>query len=266
LIVDFHDGLLVIGNSDDRPMVRRYLLHRLHAAVCTVGYRLAPEHAFPSAPADALDALIALLDGKVDPRLQGRYDTKRVALFGYGAGGYLVGLTMLHLAELGRNVSAHIYHAPMVQPYLGTISALDYGEISCYSSDMIRWAWTVFLRGDTGHIAASQHVNPLLAAPSLLARLPPAYVIVHSLDPFRDEGREYARLLQEAGKLLRLDEFSGTHCITGMSGTHLETILDRVVAFLAEAFALPAAGLPRQAKRRFRFLGFEFSYWYKYKV
>ena len=34
LIVDFHDGLLVVGHLDDRPMVRRYLLQRLHAVVC----------------------------------------------------------------------------------------------------------------------------------------------------------------------------------------------------------------------------------------
>ena len=35
---------------------------------------------------------------------------------------------------------------------------------------------------------------------------------------------------------------------------------------LAEAFAVPATGLFRQAKRRFRFLGFEFSYRYKYEI
>ena len=67
------------------------------------------------------------------PELEGLYDPGRVALHGSGAGGYLASLTALHLAEVGRNASALIAHAPMVMPFGGTPSMLDFGTISCYS-------------------------------------------------------------------------------------------------------------------------------------
>jgi acetyl esterase/lipase len=53
---------------------------------------------------------------------------------------------------------------------------------------------------------------PAYAAPARaddLARLPPAYIAVGALDPFRDEDIAYARRLAEAGVPTELHVFPG---------------------------------------------------------
>jgi acetyl esterase/lipase len=203
-----------------------------------------------------LSKVVALLDSKV-PELEGLYDPGRVALHGYGAGGYLSSLTALHLAEISRNVSVMVAHAPMVMPFGGTPSMLDYGSVSCYSSDMFRWSWTMYLRGDAGRIAASHHVNLLLAPPELLQKLPPAYVSLHTYDPLHDEGKMFVDALQAAGKLLDFDDFPGTHCITGMSGTHLSAVLEKSAEIMSRYFS--PLNPPLRKKRRYKFFGLKFE-------
>ena len=71
---------------------------------------------------------------------------------------------------------------------------LDFGTISCYSSDMFRWSWTMYLRGDAGRISASHHVNLLLAPRKLLEKLPPTYVppnLPSARSPFENEQRAH---------------------------------------------------------------------------
>lgn len=136
---------------------------------------------------------------------------------------------------------------------------LDFGTISCYSSDMFRWSWTMYLRGDAGRISASHHVNLLLAPRKLLEKLPPTYVIVHTYDPLHDEGKMFADALQEIGKLVGFDDLKGTHCVTGMSGRHLSSLLEKSAEVMSKYFAEPTKGLSLRKKRRYKLFGIKFE-------
>jgi acetyl esterase/lipase len=91
VILYFHGGVYVIGSAATSVPLVAELARRTGARVITVDYRLAPEHPYPAAVEDALDAYVGLLDQGVDPG--------RIALAGESAGGGLAVATLLALRE-----------------------------------------------------------------------------------------------------------------------------------------------------------------------
>src|SRR6185503_20175935 len=56
-IAYYHGGGHVIGSLDTHDLIARNLCHGAGALVCSVDYRMGPEHRFPAAVEDALAAL-----------------------------------------------------------------------------------------------------------------------------------------------------------------------------------------------------------------
>jgi acetyl esterase len=191
--VFFHGGGFVIGNLDTHDHVCRDLCGGSGAAVIAVDYRLAPEHPFPAAVDDCLDAVrwIAEHSKLLD------IDAERMVVAGDSAGGNLAAVTALRIRdEGGPGLRAQVliypvtaYHTPPTRSYIENQSGY-----SLTRAAMIRF-WSDYLTDEreTRH----PHACPLRA--NSLARLPRTLIVTAEFDPLRDEGEAYANRLFDAG-------------------------------------------------------------------
>ena len=92
-ILYLHGGAYVAGRIEDFRPFATWLAARSGIAVCSLAYRLAPEHPFPAALDDALAAVRALRAQGIAP--------DRLAIVGDSAGGGLALATTLVLREAG---------------------------------------------------------------------------------------------------------------------------------------------------------------------
>lgn len=97
-ILYLHGGAYVGGRIEDFRPFTAWLAHRSGIAVCSLAYRLAPEHPFPAALDDALAAVRALRAQGIAPA--------QLALVGDSAGGGLALATTLALREAGEALPA----------------------------------------------------------------------------------------------------------------------------------------------------------------
>src|SRR5215475_11399037 len=90
-LVFFHGGGWVIGNLETHDVVCRKLAHEGELIVISVDYRLAPEHRFPAAVDDAIDAT-KWIAANVE---QLGIDASRLIVGGDSAGGNLAAVVAL---------------------------------------------------------------------------------------------------------------------------------------------------------------------------
>ena len=187
-LVYLHGGGWVIGDLDTHDTLCRELANGAGCAVVSVDYRLAPEHRFPAAVDDAIEALrwVHTHAGEL------AIDPDRLAVGGDSAGGNLAAVAALALRDEGLPLRLQLLIYPATdmrqvapsherngQGYLLTRDSMDY-----YS----------------GHYQAPHtdwRASPLLHTD--LSALPPALVITAGYDPLCDEGLQYAQRLSESG-------------------------------------------------------------------
>jgi acetyl esterase len=85
LLLYFHGGGFTVGSPETHEGVCKQLAHLAQCAVVSLDYRLAPEHKFPTAHRDAIDALKWLAEHAQTLGL----DAQRIAIGGDSAGGTL---------------------------------------------------------------------------------------------------------------------------------------------------------------------------------
>jgi epsilon-lactone hydrolase len=93
VILYLHGGVYVIGTAAATVPLVGDLARRIGTRAITLDYRLAPEHPYPAAVADAQDAYQGLLEQGVDPG--------QIALAGESAGGGLAVAILLALRDAG---------------------------------------------------------------------------------------------------------------------------------------------------------------------
>ena len=93
VILYLHGGVYVIGTAAATVPLVGDLARRTGTRALTLDYRLAPEHPYPAAVADAQDAYQGLLEQGVD--------AGQIALAGESAGGGLAVATLLALRDAG---------------------------------------------------------------------------------------------------------------------------------------------------------------------
>lgn len=193
LTVFFHGGGFVIGSVESHDAACRRLCNLTDAAVLSVEYRLAPEHKFPAAPDDALQAVRwAALQAP-----HWGLDPARLVLAGDSAGGALAAVTALRLRdEGGPRAAGQVliypmtdYHTPPTPSYL----AYESGYFLTRAA-MVRF-WREYLAREEDGL--HPHASPLRAED--LSGLPPALVLTAQFDPLRDEGERFAHRLLDAG-------------------------------------------------------------------
>ncbi len=232
ILVFYHGGGFVIGSLDSYDNLCRVLANRADCIVVSVDYRLAPEHKFPAAVDDALDAYRWVSDhaGELDG------DARRMAIAGDSAGGNITAVTAIGIRDEGDI-------APLLQvliyPVAGgapeTPSHYEFAEELLLTRADILWFYDQYL--DQPEDAADPRFAPLLADD--LSGLPPALVIVAGYDPLRDEGIAYAECLEQARVGVELTNYEGmVHGFLSLADAvdQGKIAIDQVAAALRMAF------------------------------
>jgi len=232
VVVYFHGGGFVCGGLDTIDGPLRALANRSGCAVVSVGYRLAPEHRFPTAHEDAYAATEWVAANAA--RLS--VDPNRIAVAGDSCGGNLAAAVSLMARDRGGPhimFQALIY--PMLDPACDSASQREFGEGFLVTRADLRWFWRHYLR------VPEDALSPL-AAPLLvqgLEGLPAALVVTAEYDPLRDEGEAYADRLATAGVSVVATRYAGLiHACFQMGG-----VIDRSRSVIDDVARALHAGL-----------------------
>lgn len=187
--VYLHGGGFVTGSLDmiDEPV--RDLANRTGSIVVSATYRRAPEHRFPAAHDDAVDAL----RWATEHADEHGGDPTRIALAGDSAGGTLATAAALQVAQEGIDLSALLLINPLVGAALETPSREEFAEGYVIELDDLAWFGEQYVSApeDTTDVR-------LDLARGDLSTLPPTLVITNECDTLRDEGETLAEQIRAA--------------------------------------------------------------------
>lgn len=198
----FHGGGYCIGGLESHDALCRDLAHRAPCKVLAVDYRLSPEHKFPAAHDDALDAWNWLERHAASQGI----DPARLAVGGDSAGGTLATALCLRLRDAGRAQPAlQMLLYPCTSSVQDSDSHRRYASGYLLESDTLQWMFGHHLNHERER--RDWRFAPLLAP--VLAGLAPAHIALAEFDPLLDEGRAYAQRLREARVPATLDVYPG---------------------------------------------------------
>lgn len=190
-VVFIHGGGWMQGNLDTAEVESGPIATAVPCMVVSVGYRLAPEHPFPTPLEDCVAAYRWVHDNAsalgVDPA--------RVAVAGGSAGGNLAAAVCLAARdrELPMPV-VQLLDVPALDLTLSSPSIHDPDAQAGLTGAAVKRYAQQYL---AGHPATDPLASPLLATD--LSGLPPAVVLVAEHDPVRDDGERWVRALHAAG-------------------------------------------------------------------
>jgi acetyl esterase len=237
VLLYMHGGGFVVGSLDSHQPLCRGLAEDSGAAVLSVGYRLAPEHKFPTAFEDAVDALAWVgRDG-----LAAGLDAGRVAVGGDSAGGTLAAALAIE-AKANRGLPQPVLQI-LAYPGLSSRQTSDsyerYGSGYLLERSTVDWFFRQYLRGDADR--DDWRFAPL--AGKDLSGLAPALIVLAEFDPLVDEGRDYAAKLRAAGVPVDLQIYPGMiHEFLRMGNVVADALQARAAIGQALVKAFRAAG------------------------
>jgi acetyl esterase/lipase len=225
-ILYLHGGAMVFGSPETALSLTGHLVTKTGFGAYSLDYRLAPEHPFPAAIDDCVDAYRALLDGGEDPA--------SVVFAGDSAGGGLAVTTCLAARDAG---------LPMPAGIVAFSAALD-ATRSGGSMDAKAGADPVFTRADfdrTGamYLAGADPDQPLLspAVHADLTGFPPMLLQVGANELLLDDSTRLAVRARDAGVDVVLDVIADApHVFQALVGEldEAEEALDRAALFLTQ--------------------------------
>ena len=225
VVAYYHGGGWLLGSVAAYDIVCRALANAAGAMVLSVGYRLAPEHKYPTAVEDAYAAARWLAENAA--ALGG--DRHRVAVAGDSAGGNLAAVVALQARDLTR---PRLGFQLLVYPV--TTCDLELGYDLAYEGyflyrDELQWHQDHYL--PSPELRHEWRVSPLDAADH--SGLPPALVITAECDPLHRQGELYAERLRAAGVAVEQREYPGM--IHGFFG--LDMVFDQAADAMRDAGA-----------------------------
>ncbi|MFN0298783.1 MAG: alpha/beta hydrolase fold domain-containing protein [Burkholderiales bacterium] len=205
LLVYAHGGSFALGTLTAWDAMLRELVRQSGIAVLSVAYRLAPEHRFPI----GFDEVLATIRYFAAEGASLGIDPKRMAAGGDSAGANLALGAALGLRDAGRSPLSFLLLVYGAYSTEGDTDSWERFGTGTYglSRTQLQWIWDHYLtspeqRGDW-------RVGPLRAP---MNDLPPAHLIVGTLDPLLDDSHALARRLDEAGVPNSLTLYQGlTH-------------------------------------------------------
>jgi acetyl esterase/lipase len=203
-----HGGGFVLGSPDVDHEANLRLCRELPCVVVSPGYRLAPEHPYPTGLEDCYAALCWTGENAVGLGIR----ADRLAVAGDSAGACLAtAVAMLARDRGGPELRLQYLDSPALDDRLSTLSARRFTDTPVWNRRNARLSWTAYLgEGVPGSAGVPVTAAPARAGTTDLAGLPPAHVVVMAYDPLRDEGVDYARALLDAGVAAELHLFPGT--------------------------------------------------------
>jgi acetyl esterase len=192
LLVYYHGGGFVLGSVASHDNTCRFLAKAAGVRVLSVDYRLAPEHPFPAAPADAFAAFTYAARNADELGV----DPSAIAVGGDSAGGNLAAVTSYQALRAGGPVPAfQLLFYPGTDMKRRTRSRELFGVGFFLTDEDLEWFKGHYLPDRERF--ADPLASPLLAED--LRGMPPTYLATAGFDPLRDEGAAYAERLREAG-------------------------------------------------------------------
>src|SRR5689334_23116393 len=191
-LVFFHGGGWVIGNLDSHDVVCRKLADEGELIVISVDYRLAPEHKFPAAVDDAVEAAKWISANATRLGI----DASRLIVGGDSAGGNLAAVVAISARDgNGPAIAGQVLVYPATDFAMTHPSHREPETSILLTHSVVQWFKNHYL--DSGADIHDWRASPARA--STLIGLPPAYMLTAGADPLRDEGAEYAQRLKQAG-------------------------------------------------------------------
>ena len=199
VVAYFHGGAFFLGSLNTHDHVARAVANATGCVVVSVGYRLAPEHAFPAGLDDCYAAVQWIAEHGGDPASGIGWNGKTLAVMGDSSGAnFAAAVTaMAHDAGLQGITHQVLYYPSLdldfdVARYPSLIAnavgnGLETAALKPFNAFYI----------DSGADPANPLVSPIKR--TSLANLPPALIVTAECDPLRDEGERYGRKLAQAG-------------------------------------------------------------------
>lgn len=185
-LVYMHGGGFTAGDLDIDDQRCRLLARDARCLVVSVGYRLAPEHPYPTPLEDCYAALqwVAEHAGELDVH------PDHLGVAGCSAGGALAaGIAQLALDRGGPVISMQMLLYAVLDTTTG-LAALDEET----RADVNRM-WDRYL----GKLRSTRPAYAAPASRADLTGLPPAYIAAAEFDTFRDQSTAYAQALSSHG-------------------------------------------------------------------
>ncbi|KAI1774560.1 putative lipase/esterase [Hypoxylon cercidicola] len=223
LVVMYHEGGWSMGDASDEETNCRLFSRDIGAVCVNVEYRLAPEYPFPTWIDDSWDALQWAAQNAASLGA----DPSRGFIVGGGSAGGNIAAVLAHIArdeKLSPPLTGQYLCVPAIMCFKPPALISPRYRAEYLSHPDVTTSIDPVLKIRVGaDFAAHMHGNlqtswldprfvPFLygALENGHRGLPPAYLQVCGLDPLRDEGLIYERLLrEEAGVKTRLDLYKG---------------------------------------------------------
>ena len=204
LLLYFHGGGFTIGSIETHDILCRELSRLAGCMVVSLGYRLAPEHRFPTASNDAWDALawLAAHTASIGAR------PGPLAVGGDSAGGTLAAACALQARDVGLALALQLLFYPGLSAHQDTASHAAYGEGLVLKRSHIDYFFELYLRSPADR--DDWRFAPLLVPD--VDGVAPVWMGLAEYDPLFDEGLAYADRLRLAGVPVDLEIYRGvTH-------------------------------------------------------
>jgi len=209
-----HGGAFVAMSPRGMDSFTCQASNAMHAVIVAPDYRLAPEHKFPTAHEDCLDALAAVVElfrerdeGSEKSHLSGMCDMSKICLFGDSVGGNMATHLSFCLSRpskqtsspalqlpTGCSLKALLLFCPVVTPYSPTASHVRMSNGPIVGNGLMTWMWNKYL---SDPIVEAHHptVNLLLDDDVNFDNIPSTVTITAQFDPLCDEGEQLATKL-----------------------------------------------------------------------
>lgn len=211
IILFLHGGGWVWGSLNSHEGFCRELSTRTHSLVIAVDYHRAPEYKFPAAITDCYTAACWIAQHSAE--FGG--DVRHIGVMGDSAGGNLTAAVCLMARDKGfPHFAYQILLYPVLDFNFERASYTENGYGYFLTTQNMKWFWRQYLTNPETE-QNNPYTAPLRAA--TLAGLPPAFLLLASLDPLRDEGLAYFARLHEAGNDVKCTVYEAIHCFVGFA-------------------------------------------------
>ena len=201
-LVYFHGGGWVAYDINRYSPQLSAIAASTNSVVIAVNYQKAPEHKFPIPFDDCYSALEWTFANSDEFSI----DIEKIGIGGDSAGGNLASGVAIKARDQGKlRVAYQLLIYPANSP--SYVATPDVPNATGFGSTQagIKWAWEQYLSSD------SDLTNPYAVPHSAedLSNLPTTILITAEFDVLREDGKEYARKLENSGNQVIYKDFPG---------------------------------------------------------
>jgi acetyl esterase len=207
VLVYFHGGAFFLGSLETHDHVARSLAKETGLKVVSVGYRRAPEAAFPA----GLDDCYGVVRWVAENGEKLGWDGKTLAIAGDSSGGNFVAAVAALAHDDGFDAISHqiLYYPSLDLDFdVDRYASLQENAVG-YGLETAGLAPFNAFYIESGADPADSRVSPIKRDD--LSGLPTALILTAEFDPLRDEGELYGQRLREAGVTVTVSRYPGAN-------------------------------------------------------